>query len=84
MKTRVIVIVEAGMVQEVFTNQADRDSVEVTIIDYDTDGASEEETTLLGDDRAFVSTWIPSSWDALKEAVSATLEDLPASRVWRV
>ena len=82
MTTRIIVSVEGGMVQDVFTNHADPKDVEVTIIDYDTDGASEDEVVLVGEDRAFVSTWIPSSWAELEETVRAMLEKSLPSRVW--
>jgi len=84
MTTRIIITVEGGMVQEVFTDWAEPKEVEVTIIDYDTDGASEDETVLVGEDRAFVSTWIPSSWAELKEPIRTTLENVPLTRVWKV
>ena len=84
MTTHIVVTVEGGLVQDVFTNHADPKDVEVTIIDYDTDGASEDEVALVGEDQAFVSTWIPSGWADLEETVREILEKSRPTRIRRL
>ncbi|MCC2248941.1 hypothetical protein JUJ52_03080 [Virgibacillus sp. AGTR] len=48
---KIAVIVEGGVVQNVLSNQ---ENVDIVIVDYDTEGADEEETTTVLENEAYV------------------------------
>lgn len=70
MHARVFVIVEGGLIQNVMAD--DHDVVDVVVVDYDTEGATEEELSeatmvpqisggdIVGDEPAWVSHWTSS------------------------
>lgn len=47
---RIVVVVEGGLVQNVLTDEP----AEVVVVDHDTEGADQEELSVIGDDTAYV------------------------------
>lgn len=53
-KPAIIIQMEGGIIQQVLTTLPEREQPEIVVVDYDTDGADEEETTQVFGKTAFV------------------------------
>ena len=53
-KPAIIIQMEGGIVQQVLTNLLEADRPDIVIVDYDTEGAENEETTKVFGNEAFV------------------------------
>lgn len=65
MKKRIVVVVEGGMVQNVYS---DTDDVNVVVLDGDVEGADESELVPIADDDGFVNDWIVCNGPVYEDA----------------
>jgi len=53
-KPAIIIQMEGGIIQQILTTLPEGEQPEIVVVDYDTDGANEEETTQVFGKTAFV------------------------------
>lgn len=71
-KDSIIIFVDGGIVQDVFTNS----SQTYVLIDYDTEGASEEELHDIDGDDAYVEVYVGYNGESLSEDTLKTVNRL--------
>lgn len=79
MTTKIILFMDGGVIQNVM---ADNENVDITLIDYDTDGAEEGVVSVFGED-AFIGGWQPNKPGGLevnKESVDKHLEEIKSKQ----